>query len=84
VAFGLKIGQTGGPVKLGNNSYSVFKVIAKIPKEVRPFEKIKNRVERDVKKLHQREKEEAWIAAQLKEVNIQTNEKAIERALNAQ
>lgn len=84
VAFGLKIGQTGGPIKLSNNSYSVFKVIAKIPKEVRPFEKIKNRVERDVKKLHQREKEQAWIAAQLKEMNIRTNEKAIERAINVQ
>jgi len=84
VAFGLRIGETGGPIKLSNNTYSVFKVIAKIPKEVRPFEKIKNKVERDVTKLHQRAKEQAWIAAQLKEMNVQKNEKAIERALNAQ
>ncbi|RPJ03777.1 MAG: hypothetical protein EHM28_14655, partial [Spirochaetaceae bacterium] len=52
VAFKLKIGETGGPIKLNNNAYSVFKVIAKIPKEVRPFEKIQKRVERDVIKSH--------------------------------
>jgi peptidyl-prolyl cis-trans isomerase C len=84
VAFGLKIGETGGPIKLNNNAYSVFKLIVKIPKEVRPFEKIQKRVERDEIKFHQREKEKAWLAAQQKEMNVQINEKILEKALNVQ
>jgi parvulin-like peptidyl-prolyl isomerase len=84
VAFGLKIGETGGPIKLQNNTYSVFKVIAKIDKEVRPFEKIKRRVKRDLIRMRQKEKERAWLEAQKREINVQIEQTVLEKGWNAQ
>jgi peptidyl-prolyl cis-trans isomerase C len=82
VAFGLKVGETGGPVKLQNNTYSVFKVIAHINKVVRPFEKSKKRVERDLIKIRQKEKEQAWLEAQKREVNVRIEQAVLEKGLN--
>jgi hypothetical protein len=84
VAFGLKIGETGGPIKLQNNTYSVFKVLAKMNKEVRPFEKIRKRVERDMIKIRQKEKEQAWLEAQKREIKIQIDKTVLEKSLNVQ
>jgi parvulin-like peptidyl-prolyl isomerase len=84
VAFGLKIGETGGPIKLQNNTYSIFKVLAKSEKEVRPFEKIKKRVERDLIKIRQKEKEQAWLEAQEKEMKIQIEKSVLEKDLHVQ
>jgi len=84
VAFGLKIGETGGPIKLQNNTYSVFKVIAKINKEVRPFEKIKRRVKRDLIRMRQKEKERTWLEAQKREIKVQIEQTVLEKGWNAQ
>jgi parvulin-like peptidyl-prolyl isomerase len=84
VAFGLKTGETGGPLKLQNNTYSVFKVITKIDKIVRPFEKTKNKVERDLIKIRQKEKEKAWIEAQKKELNVKIDQTILEKDFNVQ
>jgi len=84
VAFGLKIGETGGPIKLQNNTYSVFKVIAKINKEVRPFEKINRRVKRDLIRMRQKEKERDWLEAQKREIKVQIEQTVLEKGWNAQ
>jgi peptidyl-prolyl cis-trans isomerase C len=84
VAFGLKIGETGGPIKLQNNTYSVFKVIAKINKEVRPLQKIKRRVERDLIRMRQKENERTWLEAQKREIKVQIEQTVMEKSFNVQ
>jgi parvulin-like peptidyl-prolyl isomerase len=82
VAFSLKVGETGGPIALEDGTYSLFKVLAKIPAKTRPFESSQRTVNRDLKKFLQKEKEQAWLEAKRKEFSIKIDRRVLQGIIN--
>jgi peptidyl-prolyl cis-trans isomerase C len=81
-AFKLSVGEIAGPIPTDNNAYSVIKLLEKIPPKEKPFEKVKNKVLRDLIVLRQTEKDQAWLQAKKREVPIRINEKVLLSMLN--
>ncbi len=79
-----KRGDTGGPIELKNQQYSVFKVLSKREKKARPFENAEMRVRQDLIRSIRRDKEKAWLDDQKTKVRITIDEKVLQQVANAQ
>lgn len=60
-AFSLKIGEIAGPVEMGKNGFSIYKLLDKTPAKVRPFEESKPQVERQVSMAQGEELRTTWM-----------------------
>jgi peptidyl-prolyl cis-trans isomerase C len=77
-----KRGDTGGPIELKNGQFSVFKVLSKREKNVRPFDKVEMRVRQDLVRSIRREKEKAWLDEQKSKIRVNIDEKVLQQVPN--
>ncbi len=60
-AFALKVGEIAGPIQMGRQGYSIYKLLKKTPSKVRPFEECKPQAERQVKMVQGDELRQTWL-----------------------
>jgi parvulin-like peptidyl-prolyl isomerase len=73
-AFDLKVGQIAGPIELEDKSYSVIRLLGRIPEQPKDFQKMVKIVMRDMMVDTQRQKEAAWMETKRKDYPVQIDE----------